>query len=62
MLLRAILKHKKVGRPRKLDDEKLPEKIITGYAVKSRLIPNEKAITQEKLEKRTIYFSYESAR
>lgn len=47
----SILKHKTAGRPRKLDHEKLPEKIITGYALKSILIPHEKRLAQEKLKK-----------
>lgn len=47
----SILKHKTVGRPRKLDNEKLREKIVAGYALKSRLVLNEKAMTREKLRK-----------
>jgi transposase len=47
--IEAILKHKKQGRPKKGSDGVLSEKIITGYAVKSTLMPDEPAISKVKL-------------
>ena len=44
-----ILKHKKQGRPKKGSDGNVPEKIITGYALKFTLVADELAIAKEKL-------------
>lgn len=49
--IESILKHKAQGRPRKSEDGSLSEKIITGYALKSTLMPHEEAIAQAKLSK-----------
>lgn len=47
----SVLKHKTKGRPKKTEDGNLPEKIITGYALKAELIINEQAIEKAKLTK-----------
>ena len=47
--IESILKHKTQGRPKKTEDGSLPEKIITGYALKAELIANEQAIEKAKL-------------
>ncbi len=49
--IESILKHKTQGRPKKTEDGSLPEKIITGYALKAELIANEQAIEKAKLTK-----------
>ena len=49
--IETILGHKTQGRPRKSEDGSLPEKIVTGYALKSRLLSDEEAISQERLSK-----------
>lgn len=49
--IESVLKYQKQGRPKKLDDGNLPEKIITGYQVKSTIIVDESAIAQKKLSK-----------
>ena len=49
--IESILKHKTQGRPKKTEDGSLPEKVITGYALKAELITNESAIEKAKLTK-----------
>jgi transposase len=46
-----LLKNKTKGRPKKTADDTLPEKIITGYALKAVLIQDEQAIEKAKLTK-----------
>lgn len=47
----SILKHKTQGRPKKTEEGQLPEKIITGYALKAELMRDEEAIAQATLTK-----------
>jgi transposase len=49
--IERILKHKTQGRPKKTEGGSLPEKIITGYALKAELMANESAIANAKLTK-----------
>jgi len=49
--IESILKHKAKGRPKKTEDGSLPEKMVTGYALKAELMANESAIANAKLTK-----------
>ncbi len=49
--IESVLKHKTQGRPKKTENGSLPEKIITGYALKAELMANESAIASAKLTK-----------